>query len=378
VLGSAVPPVVERENILDTLFGFYREDDLKISLIVPCRNEKAHIREFLDSLLAQELDPDWQLEILVADGLSDDGTREVLRQYCEQTPNVRLIDNPGRIVSTGLNAAIDAANGEIIIRMDGHTVYAPDYVRECVKVLQESGADNVGGPWVAKGNGIVGKAIAAAFRSPFCIGGGKAHDPSYEGEVDTVYLGCWSRSVFDRVGRFDPNLVRNQDDEFNFRLRRFGGRIWQSPRIRSWYTPRASISALFRQYSQYGFWKVAVIRKHRALASWRHIVPVSFVSSIPVAVALIALAKIFGLSGTARVISAALAIELLMYVVACAAATVPFVGSLEISALLVLPVVIAAYHAAYGFGFLMGLLKPTAVQHEGEAAQAKFFTTLTR
>lgn len=351
---------------------------LKISLVVPCRNEKAHIGEFLDSLLAQELDPNWQLEILVADGLSDDDTRDVLKQYSERAQNVRMIDNPGRIVSTGLNAAIAAASGEIIIRMDGHTVYAPDYVRECVKVLQESGADNVGGPWVAKGNGVVGKAIAAAFRSPFCIGGGKAHDPSYEGEVDTVYLGCWWRAIFDKVGLFDPYLVRNQDDEFNFRLRRAGARIWQSPRIRSWYTPRASLSGLFRQYLQYGFWKVAVIRKHRALASWRHVVPVMFVTSILVAIAAIAGTATFGMSTAAWVLGSLFAIELLVYAVACAAATAPFFGSLPFTSLLVLPIVIASYHVAYGLGFLIGLIKPARQMPEGEAAPAQFFTTLTR
>ncbi len=351
---------------------------MKISLVVPCRNEKAHIGGILDSLLAQELDPDWQLEILVADGRSDDGTWEALQQYSERARNVRMIDNPGLIVSTGLNAAIGAASGDIIIRMDGHTVYAPDYVRECVNVLRESGADNVGGPWVAKGKGVVGEAIAAAFRSPFCIGGGKAHDPSYEGEVDTVYLGCWLRTTFDKVGLFDPSLVRNQDDEFNFRLRRHGGRIWQSPRIRSWYTPRASISALFRQYLQYGFWKVAVIRKHRALASWRHVVPALFVSSILVFMALIALMAMSGMWATAGVIGAALALELLVYGVACAAATVPFFGSLPVSALLVLPLVIASYHVAYGLGFLIGLFKPAREIPAGGVAPAKFFTTLTR
>src|SRR5579862_9556598 len=212
---------------------------MKISVMIPCRNEKRHIGEFLDSLLDQDLDPGWDLEILVADGMSDDGTREALRQYAERAPSVRMIDNPSRIVSTGLNAAIDASSGDIIIRMDAHTVYARDYIRECVRVLHETGADNVGGPWVAKGRGPVGRAIAAAFQSPFCCGGGKAHDVNYEGEVDTVYLGCWPRSVFDRVGRFDPELVRNQDDEFNFRLRRAGGKVWQSPRIQSTYTPRS-------------------------------------------------------------------------------------------------------------------------------------------
>src|SRR6185503_8328208 len=175
------------------------------------------------------------------------------------------------------------------------------------------GADNVGGPWVAEGRGRGGKAIAAAFRSPFCSGGGKAHDPHYEGEVDTVYLGCWARATFDRAGLFDPNLVRNQDDEFNFRLRRMGGRVWQSPRIKSTYTPRASLSALFRQYIQYGFWKVAVVRKHRALASWRHVVPALFVSSIMISLLLIAVMALLGLNTAAAVIGDVLAGELLLY-----------------------------------------------------------------
>src|SRR5438128_1645167 len=137
---------------------------MKISVIIPCRNEKRHIGRFLDSVLTQDLEPGWELEILVADGLSDDGTREALRQY----RHVRVIDNPGRIVSTGLNAAIGAATGEVVIRLDVHTTYAPDYIHQCVRLLQQSGADNVGGPWVAKGRGLLGNAIAAAFRSPFC------------------------------------------------------------------------------------------------------------------------------------------------------------------------------------------------------------------
>ena len=348
---------------------------MKISVIIPCRNEKRHIGEFLDSLLAQELEPGWQLEVLVADGLSDDGTRDILRQYSARAPHVRMIDNPGRIVSTGLNAAIAASTGEIVIRMDAHTTYARDYILQSVRVLEESGADNVGGPWVAEGRGLIGKAIAAAFRSPFCTGGGKAHDANYEGEVDTVYLGCWHRRVFDWAGLFDPELVRNQDDEFNFRLRRLGGRIWQSPRIKSSYTPRASLAALFRQYLQYGFWKVAVIRKHRALASWRHAAPVLFVSSIPLSLSLIVLASAFGLSTVAFALGGALAAGLMVYVLACVSSALAFARSLETPALLVLPSVIALYHIAYGLGFLMGVLKPPG---SSTASPARFFTALTR
>ncbi len=350
---------------------------MKISIIIPCRNEKSHICKFLDSLLAQDLDPHWELEILVADGLSDDGTRDLLRQYSRRMPAVRLIDNPGRIVSTGLNAAIDAASGEIVIRMDAHTIYARDYIRQCVEVLRASGADNVGGPWVAEGHGIVGQAIAAAFRSPFCTGGGKAHDPSYEGEVDTVYLGCWRRSVFDRIGMFDPDLVRNQDDELNFRLRRLGGRIWQSPRIKSSYAPRSSLAALFRQYLQYGFWKVAVIRKHRALASWRHAGPALFVASILTGLALAALTELLRMPALAWMAAAAVGAALAIYALACCVAATTFARRLNIRSLLLLPLVIGIYHVAYGLGFLAAICNLRRRPADSAPAPG-YFTALTR
>lgn len=350
---------------------------MKISVIIPCRNEKGHICEFLDSVLSQVLDADWDLEILVADGMSDDGTREVLGRYLEGSANVRMIDNPGRIVSSGLNAAIAAATGQIIVRMDAHTTYARDYIHECVRTLQTTGAENVGGPWVAEGKGWMGRAIAAAFRSPFCTGGGRAHNASYEGEVDTVYLGCWKRSIFDYAGLFDADLVRNQDDEFNFRLRRLGGRVWQSPRIRSSYTPRGSLGALFRQYLQYGFWKVAVIRKHGALASWRHAAPAIFVGSLLLAALAIPLALSLGLSTTASALEAGVAAELLFYVSACLMAAAAFAHSLEWPALVVLPAVIAVYHVAYGLGFLLGMLR-VMKRGSGSTGSARLFTALTR
>jgi GT2 family glycosyltransferase len=215
--------------------------------------------------------------VVIADGMSDDGTREVLVRMAESDARLRIVENPGRIVPKGLNAAIRAARGQVIVRMDAHTQYAPDYLRQCLAVLRETCADNVGGPWVTRGDGYLPRAIAAAFQSPFAAGGARAHDPDYEGPLDTVYLGCWPRSVFDRVGLFDEELFRNEDDEFNLRLTRASGRIWQSPRIRSWYTPRGSLSALFLQYFQYGYWKVRVIQKHKRPASARHLVPGLFV-----------------------------------------------------------------------------------------------------
>ena len=204
-----------------------------VSIIVPCRNEGPHIERALRSILDQE-SPPGGFEVIVADGMSNDGTRDILRRLSNADARFRMLDNPGTIVSTGLNAAVRLARGKIIIRMDAHTTYAADYVCRCLDVLRETAADNVGGPWVATGKGIIGRAIAAAFQSSFANGGARAHNPNYSGPVDTVYLGCWPREVFDRIGFFDDELVRNQDDEFNLRLVRNGGRIWQSVKIKSW------------------------------------------------------------------------------------------------------------------------------------------------
>lgn len=316
-----------------------------VSIIIPCRNEKDHIEACMRSIFAQE-PPAGDFEIIIADGMSDDGTRDILTQLAAENPRLRIIDNPGRIVSTGLNTAIRTAQGKIILRMDVHTEYAPDYVRQCLAVLQETRADNVGGPWVAEGKEYVSRVIAAAFRSPFTSGGARGHDPGYEGVLDTVYLGCWPREVFDRIGLFDEELVRNQDDEFNLRLVRAGGTIWQSPRIKSWYRPRGSLRVLFRQYMQYGYWKVRVIRKHKRPASVRHLIPGCFVFSL-FALSLATLwwpLAAWGWLGLVGMYS--------MYNVAASFLTAARQGWILLP---FLPLVFACYHFAYGCGFLHGL-----------------------
>ena len=316
-----------------------------VSILVPCRNEHATIASCIRSILAQE-PPAGGFEVIVADGMSDDGTRTLLTQMAAKEPRLQVIDNLGRIVSTALKAALKVARGEINVRLDAHTHYAPDYLRQCVAVLQETDADNVGGPWVAKGKGFVGQAIAHVFHSPFAVGGARGHDLRYEGPVDTVYLGCWPRQVFDRIGDFDEQLVRNQDDEFNLRLTRSGGKVWQSPRIRSWYEPRESLRVLFSQYQQYGYWKVRVIQKHRIPASVRHLIPGLFVLALgllPVLAlwwvpALWFWLGFLGLYG------------------ACTFAASLFVARRGGWQLLpILPAVFACYHIAYGCGFLHGV-----------------------
>ena len=323
-----------------------KQDPPEISVVIPCRNERAHIKACIRSVLEQDGLSSSGVEVIVVDGLSDDGTWEILQQLASQEPRLRIVENHARIVSAGLNAAVRLAKGSIILRMDAHTEYASDYIQQCVAVLKEKTADNVGGPWIAKGDGFVSQAIAAAFQSRFGAGGARGHDPKYEGQVDTVYLGCWPRQVFDRIGLFDEELVRNQDDEFNLRLSRSGGRIWQSPRIKSWYRPRGSLAALLRQYAQYGYWKVRVIQKHRIPASVRHVVPGFFVlllMGLPIAALLWAGAVWVWLG----LITA--------YLVCDIAASLVTAAQKEYRFFPLLIVTFPCLHIGYGYGFLRGI-----------------------
>jgi succinoglycan biosynthesis protein ExoA len=335
-----------------------------VSVVVPCRNERDQIEDCLRSVLAQEPVPGG-FELIIADGMSDDGTRSKLLKLAKENSRLRIVDNPGLIVSTGLNAAVREARGSVIVRMDAHTKYAPDYIRKCLEVLQTTGADNVGGPWVAEGTGIIGRAIAAAFQSPFSCGSARGHNPNYEGIVDSVYLGCWRRDVFERVGRFDEELVRNQDDEFNLRLTRAGGKIWQSPLIKSCYTPRSSLFALFKQYMQYGYWKVRVVQKHRLPASVRHLVAGGFVLSLIILLPA-ALRWPLAAQGLIGLVSA--------YSLCNVTASVLTAARHEWKLLPFLPAIFACYHFAYGYGFLRGVWSFIILRRGPRHS----YTTLTR
>lgn len=335
-----------------------------ISIVVPCRNEAAHIEGCVRSILAQE-DPGQPLEVLIADGMSDDGTRAILERLSDEDARIRMVNNPERVTPTGLNHGIAAAEGDIIIRMDAHTEYAPDYVKACVEVLAETGAQNVGGAARTKTKGYLHEAIAAAYHSPYSTGGAAFHKPDYEGEVDTVTYGCWHKDWFDQVGLFDEELVRNQDDEFNLRTVRAGGKIWQSPRIKSWYSPRNTLRALFKQYSQYGYYKVRVIQKHKLPASWRHLVPGALVVT-------------FGALGAGALVSnlarGALALAAGTYGAGLLAASVDIARKTEWKYLPVLPAVLAAFHFGYGTGFVRGVVDFVALKRGPRGS----FTVLTR
>jgi glycosyltransferase involved in cell wall biosynthesis len=261
---------------------------------MPVRNEEQFIEACLASVLEQDYPADL-VEILVVDGMSTDGTREraaavLADDITEGT--ARILDNPRGIAPTAMNIGISAAHGDVIVRVDGHTTLPPDYVSRCVKVLQETGSQNVGGAIRTLGSGPVGKAIAAAQSSRFGVGGVAFRTGrSSAGPVDTVPFGAFPREVFDRIGAFDVELVRNQDDELNFRLIQAGGTVWFDPEIRTDYFSNRSLRRLWRQYFLYGKYKIRVAQKRNGFASPRHLVPAAFVTGTAVSLLLAAVRR---------------------------------------------------------------------------------------
>lgn len=318
-----------------------------VSVIVPIRNEAGFIARTMDAIFQQDY-PHEQMEILVADGESTDRTREIVAEIAAGADvPVSIVRNQSGIVPTGFNLALRQVHGDIIIRVDGHTLIARDYVRQCVAALQRTGAANVGGRMDPIGTNAFGKAVALATSSPFGVGGSRFHYSTQEEWVDTVYLGAWRRDIFDRMGGFDEEQVRNQDDEFNYRIASRGGRILLTPAIKSVYYTRSTVKLLWRQYYQYGYWKVRVVQKHPRQAKARHFVPAGFV----LALSFLAGTSIFSTAARWAAVTVAG-----LYVFCNLAATV----SASRGNRRLFPLTAAAFaviQTAYGTGFLMGLTR---------------------
>lgn len=316
-----------------------------VSVILPIRNEAAFIAECLGAVLAQDYPPD-RLEILVADGMSDDNTLEIIRSL-PGAERVTIIPNPDRIQAAGLNRAIEQASGEIIVRVDGHAIIAPDYVRMCVETLQSTGADNVGGAMNPVGITPMGKAIAAAGKSPFAVPTAfhVSQTPQY---TDTVYLGAWHRTLFDRIGLFDERFVINQDYELNYRIREAGGKIYFTPAIRSIYYGRQTLRALWRQYFRYGKGKVRTLRKHPASLRPRQLVAPVFVAG------LIGGAVLGVFSEPLRLLWL---VGIALYLLLSLAFSWKAARAAERSLFWRLPLVFLTIHLAWGVGFWVGLLQ---------------------
>ena len=320
-----------------------------VTIVMPVFNEAGFIERSLMGALGQDY-PSGRLEIIVADGMSTDGTREKVMDMQSRFENVRLIDNPYRIVPTGLNRAIAAARSEIIVRFDGHCEYPHDYVRKLIEMRRKFSATSIGGVLAPQGKTYVQKAIAAAYYSPVGLGGSALKAASGEmcREVDAVHGGCWERKHLLEIGGFDESMVRNQDDELSFRLRKRGGRVVQNLALSVSYHVRGSFKKLFFQFAQYGFWKVHVIRKHPRQASIRHVVPTVFVSLLLFAAifsAIVTPAKylLFGLLGAYLV---TLMLSSIVQTWGSSKALWPGIV-----------MALAAMHIGYGIGFASGLVE---------------------
>jgi len=331
---SVHTPAVERDGID------------RVSVVAPMLNEAEHIEAVVTDIAAQDFAG--ELELLVADGGSTDDSVPLLRAAAKRLGlAVVVIDNPKRWVSHGLNACVRAATGDLVVRIDCHSRYPRDYVRRCVEVAAETGADNVGGVIVARGRTPTQRAVACAMSSAFGGIGWSRHSQDERVEVDTVPFGAFRPDAFRRVGLFDESLVRNQDDEFNLRLRLAGGRIVRDPSITLEYTPRGTFRTLFHQYYEYGRWKVPVMLKHRRIVSMRSLAPAALVVSF------------LTLTLLSIVTHHALAV-LLVELGAYAAGAVLFgVGAIRSrrESWRLLPRVVAVFptiHLAYGFGMAAG------------------------
>jgi glycosyltransferase involved in cell wall biosynthesis len=316
-----------------------------ISVVLPVRNEAKFIADLLRAVFAQDY-PAERLEVVVADGMSTDGTRAILERAQAEYPGLIVVDNPRRIVSTGLNLAVGRAKGDIIIRIDGHAVIARDFVTANVALLAaHPEAWSVGGPIQHAATTIFGHAVALAMAHPIGVGNARHRYPDFEGYVEGAQFPAIRRWVFDRIGLFDEGLVRNQDDEFNYRIARAGGRIYVSPRVQYSYFVRERIPQLFKQYFQYGFWRIPVIEKHRRPTTLRQMAPTLFyVACVVMAIA----GWWWGLPVLAGILPVLYAASLMS-----AGAAAVRRNSLKVS--MWLPVAIATMHAGYALGLGYGL-----------------------
>ena len=323
-----------------------------VSVLIPVRNEGDFIERSLGAVLAQRYPPE-RMEILVIDGMSEDDTRERVLDLAHKNPDhrVRILDNPRQIAPTALNRGLSEAVGEIVIRVDGHCEVGPDYLEHGVAHLLAGEADGVGGVLETVPANPQAAAISTAMSSIFGVGGSRfrtADRLTESQQVDTVAFPAYSREAIQRAGAFDEELVRNQDDEYNYRLRKLGGTILLVADMPSRYHTRATLRSLARQYFQYGMWKVRVLQKHPRQMKARQFAPALLVLAI-------------GVSSVAALLEPALGLPPLLLLLG-------LYGSANLAASLIegrrtspgqtlrLPAVFSILHFAYGTGFLTGLV----------------------
>ncbi len=324
----------------------------KVSVIVPCYNEEKTIGLLLEAVYRQSY-PRAEMEVIIADGLSSDHTRQVIQEYQSAHPDlsIRVVDNPARSIPSAVNTGIRAAQGEVIVRLDGHSMPEVDYVARSMHDLEAGCGENVGGVWQIRpgGEGWVARSIACAAAHPLGVGDALYRYATHPAEVDTVPFGAFRRATVDKVGFFDETLLTNEDYEFNARIRQGGGKVWLDPAIRSVYFARSSLPALSRQYFRYGYWKYRMLRRYPQTLRWRQGLPPLFVAS------LILLAGLSIFWSLARLV---LAGEIGLYLLVMAAAgAIMALKNKDAKLIFGIPLAILTMHISWGWGFLASMVQ---------------------
>ncbi len=317
-----------------------------VSVVMPVYNEEKFIKKCINSLLLQDYPKD-DMEWIFVDGISSDKTVEIIQDYKKEYPElIKVFSNPKKIVPYAMNIGIKESKGKYIVRLDAHADYATDYITKCVEYLETVDAENVGGVAITKANGFVGTAIAKMLSSKFGVGNSQFRTNGESGYVDTVPFGAFKREVFTKYGGYDERLVRNQDNEMNYRIRKNGGKIYLANDIKLSYYCRDSIRAIAKMAQKNGMWNVITMKLCPGSMGIRHFIPLAFVLSVPL-LALLGIAHwIFFL---------ALAAELLLY---CALDVVFSVRSGELfKECMLLMILFPIFHIAYGFGSIIGIFK---------------------
>jgi succinoglycan biosynthesis protein ExoA len=318
-----------------------------VSVIVPCYNEEKTIRHLLEAILGQTY-PLGLMELVISDGFSTDHTREVIAGFQKEHPDltVRVVENSARTIPSGLNQAIRESKGEIIVRLDAHSMPIPEYVERCVAAHESGKGDNVGGVWEIRAGADtwIAQSISLAAAHPLGVGDAMYRLNAKAGAVDTVPFGSFRRSLIDKIGAFDETLLTNEDYEFNTRVRESGGTVWLDPSIRSVYFSRSTLGKLAAQYWRYGFWKLKMLQRYPHTLRWRQALPPLFVFSL---FALIVLSLFIGFARTL------LAAQLIGYFFVLTLAGLKLAIEKNTGFLLPgLPLAISTMHLAWGAGFL--------------------------
>jgi succinoglycan biosynthesis protein ExoA len=323
---------------------------IKVSIIIPCYNEEKTITKLLTGLYGQTY-PHHLTEIIIADGLSSDGTRENISEFCNGHPDIKVIviDNPQKTIPSGLNLAIQAANGEFVVRLDAHSIPASDYIEKCISDLENNLGDNVGGIWNIQPsiNSWIGESIAKAASSSIGVGNANYRLNSRSGEVDTVPFGSFRKSYLVDIGGFDENLLTNEDYELNTRIRKNGGKIWIDNSIKSTYFARPTYKKLASQYWRYGWWKAQMLKRYPNTIKWRQALPPLFVLALGIILVISIVQPIYLSLLLAIIFSYILILVIYSWIIGLKNRKPAFIIGI--------PCAIITMHICWGSGLLVGL-----------------------